>query len=387
MCVEQTYGPFPAYAPICMDDDEFSYSFYPSKVPIAFGRINPAVRAQLFSKVRYQQQAIIDYKSAPAYEEGSQSYAALTFGAHVGYVKEVLSHVPHDWTIVAPADGLGVVAAAWPGDVVSGDLVHTEKTDTRTFKESIESTLARGLLSPSRNKLFLYSYCLCFSRPQFSEIERISRSHYSIILDCVDWGLGFRRCSSLIYVGPFVPGIPIPDYRYMSHRWELKRKGGAVLYTENLLKIPDPVECFRHDSTVDYLTAMRPGLRICPMEDQRQYISRNYNLVQSGAFTTLHTSLDCFIRNHGPLSYCSFLGRPVDFEQVKSVKGFPSKYSSRTIYRCSSSLMAMFESALIMYSVHGDDLYFCEPLVSKQYRVRISGEGYNIDGYFDFRPD
>jgi len=89
--------------------------------------------------------------TAESYRESAMgTYSVWSYPIHVEQVRDVVKSVPADWTIIAPADGMGVIASAWKGPLVSGDRTSSPITHRSVVPEHIEETVMRGLCNKSK---------------------------------------------------------------------------------------------------------------------------------------------------------------------------------------------------------------------------------------------
>jgi len=122
-------------------------------------RIQVPLEVKAIYQQRYMEKDFTtpDLVKSDYYKRSMASYSSWSLAIHMDQIKDVLKNVPSSWTVIAPADGLGVVARSWTGKVVSGDQVKTELSESCTRQEQIEQTLDRGY-SAKGDKVIVFSY-------------------------------------------------------------------------------------------------------------------------------------------------------------------------------------------------------------------------------------
>jgi hypothetical protein len=195
-------------------------------------------------------------KDGDYYTRSIGSYSAWSYPVHVDQVRDILKNVPSDWVVIAPADGLGVVARAWPGKLVSGDQVKSTYSHQETRSELIEGTIDRGIRE-SGNKLVIFSYCWEWV-PQDVKLTLLKQKIPFVVLQPTDnlqmqeIGLVFR------HYGPGLFGVFLPDdWQFYLHQVERFRPNSSVLYSENLL-VQRGFQVYSHSDYFKYFSSMKP---------------------------------------------------------------------------------------------------------------------------------
>jgi hypothetical protein len=166
------------------------------------------------------------------YETKLTSYSSWSFPIHKRQLEEVLRAIPLDTVVVAPADGIGVVASLWKGDVVAGDIAASSWTNKRVHREVMMETYRRSLVQfAGRKKVFILAYC-----QQFLEDFELAvfAGLPTVFVEAND------KVTSRIYVREICPGV-FATASYLStvplvNPEFVKPYLGHVLYTENLLQ-------------------------------------------------------------------------------------------------------------------------------------------------------
>lgn len=197
-----------------------------------------------------------ELRSGAYYNRSIGSYSSWSLGIHMDQVKDVLKNVPLDWTVIAPADGLGVVARSWAGKLVSGDQIRTEQSHPETRMEMMERTLERGVSQPGP-KLIVFSYCWDWvSKGMKSDLARYKLPF--VVLQPTD---NLRVDDSMLkfrHYGPGLHGCFIPDdWQFFLHSVERFRPHSTVLYSENLI-LQKGFQAYSYSDYFKYFTSMKP---------------------------------------------------------------------------------------------------------------------------------
>lgn len=188
-----------------------------------------------------------NYLDERLYATHMSSYSRWTFQEHRDQLQSVLMQFPKDSILVAPGDGVGVVANIWSGEVVSGDKYFE---GGKVKRESFLETLVRGKRRSSTSILIL-SYVTSL----MTEIELQSCQNWS---GPVIWIDGHGRSpipgTEQFSRNCFIRGIRVTQPLVCAEKFEAQE---YKLYTENLLALP--VICqFERNVAVDYYKKMRP---------------------------------------------------------------------------------------------------------------------------------
>jgi len=170
------------------------------------------------------------------YTMGMDSYSSWSYEVHQDQLRDVLKNVPKTMTVVAPADGLGVVAGMWKGPIVSGDYVVTDLTHPSTREEDIHDTVVRGLAVGKEKAVFVFSYCWEWVQ---ESTKALLQGCQLVVLQPVD--VLPRLCEGVVWIhagpGLFVAGVP--------YTWQLRlrvleyyRPPDSISFSENLLQEP-----------------------------------------------------------------------------------------------------------------------------------------------------
>jgi len=192
--------------------------------------------------------------SAEHYSEGLSGYSVWSMEPHAAQIKEILPSIPSSSTIVAPADGIGLIATLWEGSVVSGDLNVVDMTSEKTRNETIIETLRRGSLSNS--PVVILSYASVFMSSADWEYL-IKMRCPTFIVDVTDYAHNFPKSDpswSPILIGPGVYGVNVPpQWGSATMRTEGVRIAKTVPYSENLLQVSVPIFLSRSPYMLYYL--------------------------------------------------------------------------------------------------------------------------------------
>jgi len=234
-------------------------AYYSKDDPTSFN-LPWAVSAFFFEKVLDKMEGhgessglIPDFTFQPYYTESMSSYSSLTFQRHTDQLAPFISTLG-DCTIIAPGDGLGVVASLAEIHRVpcfSGDTVSRPSTHPSVTKEDLMTTFRRwkGKTRP----IVILSYIWTFLSEEDKEEIR-SADVCTLLLDShlislphsvvVGPTATYRQSS-----GPPPPSREIdPEYR--------KKDITSLLFTENLINLQS-IEYNDHSVYVEYYVTMR----------------------------------------------------------------------------------------------------------------------------------
>jgi len=200
-----------------------------------------------------------DYLSQEYYQQSMSHYSSWSFALHQKQVRQLLENVPRHVQIVAPGDGIGVVARMWEGEkkVISGDVVKSPWSQG-VQQEDFQQTMSRG----EPGDLLVLSYALSI----MSERER-------------EWVQGWDGPVAIIeprdtmtlsgfeHVGPgvWVRGFP-KSWHPMVSTTEGPMRTYGVQFSENLLALEE-ISYFTGNVAVQYWKAMRPLGRAVSWKD------------------------------------------------------------------------------------------------------------------------
>jgi len=195
-------------------------------------------------------------KDEDYYKKSMGAYSAWSYEIHVRQVREILQSVPSGWTVVAPADGIGIVARAWKGKYIGGDSATSVYTDKSVVLEDLSRTVLRGLKEEGP-KIFIFSYCWEWVPAEIRSLMRSEGSPY-FVLQPTDTLSYIDRLTEFSHYGPGLFGCRVPvEWVFSMHSHERFKPVDTVLFSENLLVNPG----FRVVSDSDYLKyylAMQP---------------------------------------------------------------------------------------------------------------------------------
>lgn len=200
----------------------------------------------------------------------SPSYGMWTMNAHITQMRVVLKNVPENVLIVAPGDGLGMIARL-RSNVIAGDMAITPMTDMKVVKETITSTILRGLERECR-KVFVLSYISEFMKQ--SDWEMIADQSV-IVIDSYHV-VKKEMNGELQMVGPGVITYGVPGV--VSDVWEFRKKRVEVNYTENLLT-SEGFDLSSDSPATNYLLTLAPGKKYYPMNERMKEYLKCYGVV------------------------------------------------------------------------------------------------------------
>jgi hypothetical protein len=221
-------------------------------------RIQVPLEVKAIYQQRYMEKDFTtpDLVKSDYYKRSMASYSSWSLAIHMDQIKDVLKNVPSSWTVIAPADGLGVVARSWTGKVVSGDQVKTELSESCTRQEQIEQTLDRGY-SAKGDKVIVFSYCWDWVTQDVKHDLAVRKTPFLVLqptdhMKIDESGLFFRHFGPGLF-GSFVP----VEWEFHVHQVERFRPSSGVLYSENLL-VHRGFQFYSYSDYFKYFSAMKP---------------------------------------------------------------------------------------------------------------------------------
>jgi hypothetical protein len=186
------------------------------------------------------------FLSLQYYQENNQQYARWSYQNHQDQLSQIIKMIPPNSVVVAPGDGIGLVASLWPGSV-SGDKVYeTEKVQ----KESFLQTMVRGKRLAD-NPVLILSYVTSL----MTEIELYSAQHWKGLVFWIDShdlcpfsGLEHHAHGFYSTVAKTIDYIPL----------DVQGNHQYSRYTENLLSLKEISFLEVENEATKYWTQMRP---------------------------------------------------------------------------------------------------------------------------------
>jgi len=338
-------------------------------------KVDNFLSSQLFSNFSMAVWKKPLFKDEEYYE--SASYGMWTAENHRNQVERVLRGIPSHVCVIAPGDGLGVVAALRKNKI-SGDMAITPMTHCDVKKESITATLLRGL-DYTGEKVFVLSYIASF----------MTDSDWSIIKEeqviVVDSNHVVRSVMSgtLHIGGPGVVSYGIDGI--LSDVWEFRKKIVAVNYTENLLTASG-FDVEDDSPAVSYLLTVAPGKRLFPLNNRmRDYIIQFGCVPAEQPFgLRLVNKLVDLVRN--PVAYFAPIGRQVEKIPLVDLP-VVVKLPYRTVLKAvnnSENVEKLKQSGLTWVGVAQFLYFFYDKENERQVTYSIIGPRTKINGVIKF---
>jgi len=265
------------------------------------------------------------------YLTNAVEYSAWSYELHASQMSQVLSFLPSDTTIIAPADGIGLVARLWPGESFCGDLSISQITHKKVVCETMIRTVDRALATKPKNPVIILSYCQQFLT--FDEMNYI-RSRFSLKLPLSENSSDVKELVPVICIeasdAPLArsiryrlgPGVYSTVEFSDLHAWvkDFKIKTSLpVWYSENLLNT-DLIFPYMSDVMM-YYSVMRPGGSF----GYTSYYQGNKLLPGDSISSTVfcRTLQDCYKAwKHGYSAYYYPIGRILSSgDEIKLIKG------------------------------------------------------------------
>jgi hypothetical protein len=154
-------------------------------------------------------------------------YSTWSYPIHRAQVRQILPKLSPDTTVIAPADGVGIVARSWMGKKVCGDKNRTIMSDQSVKEETIMTTIRRGMLEEG-SKVIILSYCSMFMDE--GDLEIVKRTGVPVyILEARDV---FRHKAD--HLGPGLFGWN-GAFSCVNIVERVIKDRGQIPYSENLL--------------------------------------------------------------------------------------------------------------------------------------------------------
>jgi len=314
--VQETLEPFDPFITIRENGREMMFQYKDGCRDMTTNCVASQLFAMYFSAMWKKPQ----FKQEEYYD--NPSYGMWTIGPHINQIQRVLRKIPSTMLVVAPGDGIGVISRV-RDNVIAGDMAVTSMTHPKVHKESITSTILRGL-EQEREKVFVLSYVSAF----MTESDWDSLKDQNVIVVDSFHVIIPTMQSQLRVVGPGVVSYGVEDL--LSDTWEFRKKHVNVNYTENLLNARG-FDLDTDSPATNYLLTIAPGKGYYPLNDRM----KDY-LVEHGiepAEKSFGVRLVNTLQALGDGGYFSPIGKyvrdvPIVYVGVKSV--FPYRTVLRT---------------------------------------------------------
>jgi len=306
------------------------------------------------------------------YLTNAVDYSAWSYELHSSQMSQVLSYLPPDTTIIAPADGIGLVARLWPGESFCGDLSVSQITHKKVVCETMIRTVDRALATKPKNPVIILSYCqqflpfdeMNYIRSRFSlkssSSEDIPDEKELVPVICIEASDAPLSRSIRYRLGPGVYStVQFSDLYAWVKDFKVKTSL-PVWYSENLLNT-DLIFPYMSDVMMYYAT-MRPGGSF----GYTSYYEGNKLLPGDSLSSTVfcRTLQDCYTAwKHGYSAYYYPIGRILSSgDEVKSIKGNPVELvlQCREVYCVDDRDLLMYLTSKGCF-LDGDDYIITPP--------------------------
>jgi len=297
--------------------------------------VDEPIRRQAFAQIYADLWRQPDFKNADYYS--SPSYALWSVENHQDQWRTILQDISKDTCLIVPGDGVGVISTMWKGRIVSGDLNKIDLTAGVVLEEDFRMTLERGFRE-SGKKCVVLSYVAAF----------LDDSEWKLIADqkCPVMILDFKPVLRRGMGAPRVLGRGIVGYHcldFVSFGREYRDLSGNVLYTENLLNIPNyEILSINEASTFLFSVAPRKLYVTSDQELQNYCVLMGYNvkIKENEEFVILTNYVEELVPNIalGKNVYFAPVGQLVhEIEHVDLE--LTSQFKSRCVYCCDDSIL------------------------------------------------
>jgi hypothetical protein len=265
---------------------------------------------QFFSPRAAQKLRDVNY-----YEMSLDSYSLWSYPIHAAQISHICEGIPKDSTVVAPGDGIGVVARIWKGSLVAGDRVTTSLTHSSVVEEDLWDTVCRGAVMNA--PVFVMSYISTFFSDRLLAFVETTPFPVLVLENKSTCTLrGFTQYGP----GLFARNVPA-SWPFRNLQVERAQRTVTVLYSENLVR-KQAVAYYSENEYVKYLRGMRPALPECPLYDRFDTTSERVIVPYSDNLTILCATVRELIvakeeYPYGQYYFCPIGQAPQPFVEVK----------------------------------------------------------------------
>jgi len=310
------------------------------------------VSAQVYQYAMAQSFLPTNFHSSHYY--GTNHYGSWSFQNHTRQLERVLAVLDRSTTVVAPGDGIGVIARLWDGCVISGDLNIVSTTSPHVNKESITETLVRS--ETIHDKVIILSYVYSF----LTDHDKVLLSQSLCPIVVLDFQHIIQEWGPYAILGPGIVGYRFP--RCATFFSEQRVKNVPMNFNHNLLSLDGTVELLSVNDVTSYITLLTPGRPyFCPHIYLQYYRDRGCNNIRDSSTKEFRIKLAAFISevvpNLGSHLYFAPVGREVwSIEHVDLLDR--NMYECRVVYSCDD--LPRNEAVLknVSYYRYGARLYF-----------------------------
>jgi hypothetical protein len=290
----------------------------------------------------------VKYSDQSTYEKNMDVYSLATFSTHQAQVRDFLALVDDSVTIVAPADGVGVVARSWKGKKICGDINRSPMTSESVRQESIKGTMNRAKQVIGA-VLYLFSYCDdLFSQKEWDDLLRNQNPMVFFTANrLIESRIQVERCSPGVYVRNF-------SCRWRSVNKDIRERGDSILFSENFLQIKPIFE--EAGPYYDYYTRMNP-LGSYSVSDK--LLASGLSCTGEGEVLVAETIQSWFrLKDRGP-TYLVLLGKIVAKVELLPRLGLSGTIQSRVLYEVLDPKEAFEKCPSSQLYAGPKHLYFC----------------------------
>jgi len=186
-----------------------------------------------------------DLVSSTSYTSSMHTYYKGLHDKHRRMYETILSSIPPDTIIVAPADGLGAISEIWEGQVKAGDMVITPHTQPRVCQETITQTLQRAC----KGDLIFLGYCSVF----LTELDRQILSKHEgqvIVVDSHFYNIGRSDLTYNVEHLQWYGGSPLLQELVPPEKVSIAPKPA---YSDALISHRRPIRCLDWGATCEWV--------------------------------------------------------------------------------------------------------------------------------------
>jgi len=310
------------------------------------------VSAQVYQYAMTQSFLPTNFHSSQYY--GTNHYGSWSFNNHTRQLEGVLAVLDRDTTVVAPGDGIGVIARLWTGCVISGDINSVTTTSPLVAKESITETLVR--CESVHDKVVVLSYVYSF----LTDHDKTLLSQFSCPIVILDFHHVIQDWGPYVILGPGIVGYRFP--KCAAFFSEQRVKNIPMNYNHNLLSLEGTVELLSVNDVTSYITLLTPGRPyFCPSFFLPYYRSRGCSNVRDSSTKEFRIKLAMYVSevvpNLGSHLYFAPIGKEVWFIEHVDL-AIRDMYECRTVYSCDDSPRNEAVLKNVSYYRYGSRLYF-----------------------------
>jgi len=307
---------------------------------------------------------------AEYYEKRNDPYSVWSFPVHSVQINHVLRLISPNSIVIAPGDGIGLIARNWAGKSVCTDRVISGLTAGSVVRSSITDTLMSSSQMP--DGVLVLSYLSAFmTRDDWSIALSTKRPVFVLDVKAPPMGLVhggegerfFTRIGRGLWVANSTV-LPVTDF------WKETEKASSIMYSENLLRNLRYLY-FKPGVYAEYVDVMRPFSGSRPLVETD---------LETEEMILAESVWDAMLAENSyrraPV-YCGVLGRVIESAELCSgayegLRAEILEFSARRVYKVHrNSRLAKVVSTLVNHYYQNDYLFFYSVLEDEEFKFSV----------------